>query len=167
MLPDPRTGKPLVLTDPLSYIGGILPDSGATAPSDDTLELDTNGKTTFTLRHGQSITILDVPADAKIQIEEAADENYTTTFLDSERTKYEEGNDTGVRDMTEDSRSFHFVNERRIPVPTGIDPSNTFIILLLPILVILAGLTSFMIKIACRRRRRKVCKQEITIPRQR
>ena len=59
-----------------SYTGGTVVD-GVTAPSDGTISL-VNGKAKVTLKHGQSITVIGLPTDAKYTISEKDADAYTT-----------------------------------------------------------------------------------------
>ena len=61
-----------------SYTGGTVVD-GVTAPADGTISL-VNGKATVTLEHGQSITVIGLPTDAKYAIAEKDADAYTTTI---------------------------------------------------------------------------------------
>ena len=61
-----------------SYTGCTVVD-GVTAPADGTISL-VNGKATVTLEHGQSVTIIGLPTDAKYTIVETNAEAYTTTI---------------------------------------------------------------------------------------
>lgn len=54
-------------------------NSGVTQPADGSLTLDENGTAEFTLRHGQSITINNIPKDAFYEVIESGNEGYTTT----------------------------------------------------------------------------------------
>ena len=60
------------------YTGGTVVD-GVTAPVDGTISLE-NGKATVTLKHGQSVTIIGLPTDAKYTIVEKDADAYTTTI---------------------------------------------------------------------------------------
>ena len=121
-----------------NYVGAIIAGSGATAPTAGTLTLDADGKATFVLKHGQSITISGVAIDAKVRIEEAADDNYDTSFVDSDGDDSASGQDekdTRVREMSQDRR-FDFTNARAQVTPTGIDPGSGqgLLFILLPLL---------------------------------
>lgn len=61
-----------------SYTGGTVVD-GVTAPADGTISL-VNGKATVTLKHGQSVTIIGLPTDAKYTIVEKDADAYTTSI---------------------------------------------------------------------------------------
>lgn len=60
------------------YTGGTVVD-GVTTPVDGTISLQ-NGTATVTLKHGQSITVIGLPTDAKYTIVETNADAYTTTI---------------------------------------------------------------------------------------
>lgn len=69
-----KDGTPLKGT--YSYTGSAI--DGVEKPADGTLKLN-NGTATFTLRHGQSITIQDIPKEASYEVAESDNSGYTTT----------------------------------------------------------------------------------------
>jgi len=104
------------------------------------------GSMAFKLKHGQSITIEDVPQNCYIQITEAADNNYKAAFTDNGGADSDTNldvKDTGIRPMTAD-RAFVFSNELREVVPAGIDLGNAGALLLLPALLLLFALSMLM-----------------------
>ena len=116
--------RPLA-TQRFNYIGGIIEGMDATAPENGELALDDEGKATFWLKHGQSITIEDVALNISVQIIEEEDLRYITTFIDSENEGEPiTGKDTGMLTMTE-NREFHFINNREASPASGISMSNT------------------------------------------
>lgn len=136
-------GNPLPDGTQFNYGGGIIPDSGATAPADGTLTLDRTGRATFQLGHGQSITIADLPLGGSVQVVETADPNYTASVTDSEHADViVAGHDTTVLPMAPD-RTFQFVNERVVPPPTGLTLGNAGAALLLPVLMLLTALVAY------------------------
>jgi len=145
------TGAPLSSGTTFTYTGGVIAGSGATAPSGGTLTLDSGGKATFTLSHGQTITIAGVSTSGKVQIVETTDANYTATFIDSVApSTIVTGGDTGIRNMTSADRTFAFTNARIAVTPAGISTGGNAL-LLLAILAIMAGLAAMVVY----RRRRK------------
>ena len=140
-----------------NYTGGILSGSGATAPPNGTLTLDSEGKAAFTLQHGQTVTMDHIAADGKIRVAESADPLYIAYFTDSEDLAGSptDGGDTGVLDMTEDARTLDFVNARIAVPETGVDAGNVGTMLFLPLLALLAGLTGLTTKVAYRHRRKE------------
>ena len=97
-----------------NYEGGSS-DQTVEAPLKGTLTLDSNGKATFKLKHGQSITIKDIPINVKYKVEEkeAGQNGYETTV---------EGNSEGsiVPDVPS---SVAFTNH--IPQTGGLTVSKT------------------------------------------
>lgn len=146
--------NPLSSGTQFAYTGGVISGSGATAPANSTLELQVGGKATFTLKHGQTITIAGVAASGKVRIVETVDSNYTTSFKDSEEAASINGNDTSLRGMTPSDRTFDFVNIRAAVVPTGIAADSGGMVLLV-LLAMLALSVSLMITVV--RRRTRAC----------
>ena len=145
------TGK--ALSGTFTYTGNTLTGSGVNAPANGTLTLDNEGTAQLTLRHGQSITIGGVPANGKVQLVETGATGYTTTFVDNILgAEPEDGNDTGIRDLTEDSRTFDFTNTREAVVESGLNASGTTALSLFLALVVLTGMTCFWIDTSIRRR---------------
>ena len=139
-------GNPLPAGTEFNYVGGIISDSNAIAPSDGTLELDSEGSAEFQLRHGQSITIIDLPYDAKVRVVETRDLNYVTSFSDSEDADSSiDDNDTTLLIMTED-RTISFVNYRFVPPPTGLNFGDIGAIWLLALLSISAIVIVYVMK---------------------
>jgi len=140
------------LNGTFNYTGGIIAGSGATAPANGTLTLNSSGAATFTLQHGQTITIAGIATSGKVRIVETADSNYATSFKDSEDASSTSSADTGVRAMTAADRTFDFTNARSV-VPGGVSTGSGGIVLLaLPALLALAA--GFTIAVVHRRRAR-------------
>jgi hypothetical protein len=142
-----------------AYTGGTVTD-GAEAPDPGTLPAtDANGKTTFTLNHGQSITIADIPIGSSIRIALTNDgENpglvsgYTTSFkaftTDESAATVESGADTDFRELPDDDpRTFAFTNNGTYVPKAGIDAKSGGMIA-----VLLLCLTELIVLIAARRR---------------
>ena len=103
---------------PFSYTGASVA-AGAEPPEDGILTLD-NGALIFTLKHGQSITIENVPLNRGVQITQTRDDNYETSFTDSgDNGTIVFDNDTAMLPMTAD-RVFAFSNTRKVVPLTGI-----------------------------------------------
>lgn len=64
------SGNPLSGT--YSYTGGTVSGSGATAPANGTITLDSNGTGSVTLTAGQQVTIAGIPSGTSYTVEEAA-----------------------------------------------------------------------------------------------
>jgi len=139
------TGAPLTGGTQFTY-------TGTAAPSGGTMTLDSEGKATFTLSHGQTITIAGVSTSGKVQIVETTDANYTTSFVDSTAPGTTiPGADTNVRDMTSADRTFAFTNARKTVTPTGVSTGGNALTLL-AILAVMAGLAAM---VTYRRRRKE------------
>jgi hypothetical protein len=134
-------GEPLYIEEDIPYES--LDESGVF--SNGILFLDTEGKTIFTLIHGQKITISGVYASSSIWIiaekENAYQVSFTDSNMDINEGIMENGYDTGVRLVGEDARTFDFEFELYIPVPTSVDiDTGMNALLLYSLLAILAGL---------------------------
>jgi len=138
------SGTPLAGGTQFTYTGGASPSGG-------TLTLDGEGKATFTLSHGQMVTIAGVSTSGRVRIVETADTNYTTSFKDSLDAGSTSGSDTGVRPMTAANRTFNFTNARNAVVPTGSSTGSSALIWL-PVLALLAIMAGSAIKAVYRRR---------------
>ena len=126
--------------------------TGTAAPSGGTLTLDSEGKATFTLSHGQTITIAGVSTSGKVRIVETTDVNYTASFVDSVApSMIITAADTGIRNMTSADRTFAFTNARIDIIPAGISTGGNALTLL-AVLAIMAGLAAM---VAYRRRRKE------------
>ena len=133
-----------------NYVGGIIDGSGATAPPNGVLTLDSDGNAAFKLRHGQVIVIEGVPLESYIQIVETPDVNYTVSFRDSgDEDNVVIGNDTTLLAMTE-NRVFGFINKRNNAPPMGVVLGDVGGIMLLTGLVSLSALIMFGISIVFR-----------------
>ena len=135
-------GNPL--SGNFEYEGGALINTGTAAPTDGILKPNGQGEAEFILAHGQMITIKNIPADGIIWIKEEIYYNYTTSFKDSEKKDFEYGNYTEKRTVGVNGRTFDFVNDHIMIVPTGIGDKamNENIILLISMLVLLTGFAS-------------------------
>ena len=106
----------------LAYTGDAAPGSGAMPPAHGILTLDSSGHTTFTLKHGQQITIAAL-VNSEVQITELAAAGYTVSFRDSNEASVTADLDTGKRALTGD-RVFDFTNTATTIVPAGILTGN-------------------------------------------
>jgi|GEM_PF-3162153 len=104
------------------YEGGVAYGFAATKPADGELSLDADGKDTFSLTHGQQITIKDIPVGVFVQIvgENGPDYSYKTSFKDSDDADSTNGHDTGARILGSQPRAFDFVNIMKTIVPAGV-----------------------------------------------
>ncbi len=137
------SGSPL--TGELAYTGGILPGSGASVPGDSRLILDPSGEANFTLRHGQVITIVGVPANGKVWIEMESVIGYTTTWQDGDESSVP-GNSTDELAMSGIDRTIAFTNTYDDVVPAGIRTDDTGALLL-------AGVSILLLAVSLIRRR--------------
>ena len=105
----------------IPYTGGIVPGSGAAKPADGSLTLDLQGKATFKLRHGQTVTF-NLQGSWGFQVIETLDTNYSTTYTDSSDNSTG-GLDTNLKPVGRGSKTIAYVNTSTI-VPTGIEDTN-------------------------------------------
>ncbi|MCL2079950.1 MAG: hypothetical protein FWH17_08950 [Oscillospiraceae bacterium] len=112
-----------------SYDGGMIPDSGAKAALGGTLTLGQGGSDTFTLKHGQTITIKDVPSDVKIKILETKSLGYTMSYTDSAKPGGSYKSDMEFDFVGINARRFDFLNAGDEIVPTGIRGDGLSLIL--------------------------------------
>ncbi|MCL2462856.1 MAG: hypothetical protein FWF44_09340, partial [Defluviitaleaceae bacterium] len=141
------------LPGPFHYGGGAFL-AGAEPHAGGALTLDSDGSDTFALKHGQKITIEDVPADCRIWIAETPVDNYAVSFIDGDDPAVTvQENDTTMLPMTTD-RVFDFTNTREAPPPSGISLGGTGAALLrIPVLALILMLMVFIGKAASRRQR--------------
>ncbi|WP_313187124.1 SdrD B-like domain-containing protein [Lacrimispora sp.] len=121
---------PLAEGTRFQYTGGTVSglEAEAEAPDEGMLTLEEGGKATFTLGHGQQISILAVPQNT-VQIVESLESvdlnNYSVSFTDS-ITGPTNGSDTGRADLSEGDRTFDFINTRNNVVPAGVLIGNIY-----------------------------------------
>jgi hypothetical protein len=122
--------------------GSTISYEGPDVSSGGILTFDANGKTTFnfTLKHGQSITLKDMPSTAEIKIVETPNSNYQQSYTDSG-----DSSDTGKTEMKfktvgNNARTFEFLNKHIEIIPTGIFGNTQGIwMLFLAVLIISAS----------------------------
>jgi hypothetical protein len=107
-----------------TFVGGTAPGVQVAAPASGTLALDGEGKATIALKHGQSVRIIGIAADAKIRIVETRESSFTPSFTDSAgEPSGPDTNDTGFRVVWESGprgRTIAFANRQNMdPVPTS------------------------------------------------
>ena len=129
--------------------GGTIAGLGAAAPGNVTL--NGCGSDTFKLKHGQTMTIKNVPSDVMIKIKETADKIYHATYTDSLSPSVKNENNMEFLISGEYARSFDFTNERIYVVPTGIIEEETQVaeIILPPVfasIIVLSALALINIK---------------------
>jgi hypothetical protein len=115
-----NSGAALPAGTQLLYTGSTVSGPEAESPANGTLTLNEEGKATFTLKHGQQITIKDPVPQGSVQIVETADPNYSVSFTDTTTTDTTNGSDTGEVSLAGADRTFDFINTRISAVPTGV-----------------------------------------------
>jgi hypothetical protein len=149
-------GNPLAENTPLECTGGAI--TGVTPPMDKTLRLDTDGKATFSLAHGQTLMIKNAPAKGQVQIVEDPTDFYEASFTDSYGTALApvgKPYDTGLSAMTSAARSFEFLNTRKAVTPVGINTGDDDVPRALPALAVLLAVATLLITRKARRRARR------------
>jgi hypothetical protein len=127
-----------------TYAGGAS-DPSVTAPPGGTLTLDAEGKATFTLKHGQSVEIQQIPPDLSAQVVETEDHAFVTSSalvdMSGSAPVHAAAGDTGPIVMGTDGAGWlvSFTNTREMPVPSGIGADLVESWWLLLIVVVLAG----------------------------
>lgn len=113
-------GAPLAEGTVFLYTGGTKSslEAEADAPADGMLTLDEEGKATFTLKHGQQISIVAVP-QSTVRVVESADTDYMPSFLTGAALSATNGPDTGTISLDGTDRRFDFINTRIEVVPAG------------------------------------------------
>jgi hypothetical protein len=116
------TSGALLIGEAIDYRGGTLAGTGAAAPVNGSRTTDSWGQITLSLRHGQTLTLKSLSALGEIQVVEANDPLYDTSFEDSGNPGVQvPGGDTGLLKIGSGSRTFAFTNDRIHPVITGVD----------------------------------------------
>ena len=125
----------------INSLGGVISGSDATAPPNYVLSLDANGRAEFTLKNGQTLSILNVQSNWKIKVIEAVNSNYHRTYVDSLTPGIIQTVDMALSTVGGNSRRFDFYNAQDDVVPTGIDSegwvSATFA--MIAVLLIITG----------------------------
>ena len=140
-----------ILAGEYDYTGGIVDGiTGAVAPDDDSLKLDAEGKATFALSHGQTITIHGLPVGTTYTITEpdSQADGYTVT-ASSETSKMTR--DASCNGTLNQKTTVTFTNEKATAVPTGIRLDA--LPWLLALLCGLAGCTALCVTGKTRRRK--------------
>jgi len=113
---------PLPLDTAFTYEGGVTDGAEAEKPADGELLLDSGGKDTFSLTHGQTLTIKGIPVGVYVRIAMEIDPkgNYSASFKDSADVDNTSGHDTGARLLGWQPRTFGFVNAMKTITPSGV-----------------------------------------------
>lgn len=110
-----------VLTGEYDYTGGTVAEiTGAVAPNNGSLTLNEKGEATFTLSHGQTITIHGLPVGTTYTITEpdAQADGYTVTASGSPgKVTMTQASCTGTLDQ---ATTVTYTNQKATAVPTGI-----------------------------------------------
>ena len=96
-------------------VGGIISGSGATKPTTTSLTMDTTSTLTFTLKHGQTLTIDLKDYYGNFQIVQADASPYWTTYV-SQNAKYD-GRDTSNITVNSKNWSYAFTNSNIVSQP--------------------------------------------------
>jgi hypothetical protein len=101
----------------------------------DTLLLNSSGEWTFSLKHGESITINGISPDGYIQVVEDPNAYYEASYIDSEDTTSTKvvNRDTTLLAMTEAHRTIAFTNERLYVPETSIADPETLQFVIAPV----------------------------------
>lgn len=111
---------PSMANKTVSYTGGIVTGiTGVVVPNDSTLNLDAEGKATFNLSHGQTITIHGLPVGTAYTITEpdAQADGYTVTASGADAKMSRDASCNGTLSQ---ETTVTFTNEKATAVPTGI-----------------------------------------------
>ena len=142
---------PSMANKTVSYTGGIVTGiTGVVAPNDSTLNLDAEGKATFNLSHGQTITIHGLPVGTTYTITEpdAQADGYTVTASGEDAKMTRDASCSGTLNQ---ETTVTFTNEKGTAVPTGIRLNA--LPWLLALLCGLAGCTALCVTGKTRRRK--------------
>jgi hypothetical protein len=123
--------------------GGVLPGISAAAPEGGVITLYADGEATFSLKHGQTLTITGIPADALIRVTETPNGLYKASYKDGETADIIDSNDTDFITAGAGGWRFDFINLRLVTVPTGIDFGGIafeIVLILAALLIILSVL---------------------------
>ncbi|MCL2158629.1 MAG: hypothetical protein FWH48_04400 [Oscillospiraceae bacterium] len=115
---------PLTLGQIFYYEGGAIENSGAQPLPNGFLMLDGDNAVSFDLKHGQTITIKDIPADYSILIFEYPEtQKYTTWYTVNGGAETE--NTVALVSMANPGVRVDFVNKRIYAPPTGIEENGS------------------------------------------
>jgi hypothetical protein len=146
-------GNPTGLGKTYSYVGDVLPNTGASPPPNGALTLDYQGEAQFSLSHGQTINIKNLPADAKVQIIEDVGDSYEVLINGSAGQSLPEGTGTGPLPLDSGNPVINFVNDYMTAPPEGIEDDIWMVksILLSVMISIVLGLATIGIwrKVKC------------------
>ena len=155
--------------------GGSYPtDGGGTIITGDkesdplVLQADAeNGEASFSLKDGESITILDVPVSCSVQIVESKDANYTADFTDDGSETpglHIVSHDTGQLTLSEGPRTIAFTNTRSEVVVSGIKLSHPEATVVPILLALLLALIVLVVTSVFRRKHIRINRRHDSIP---
>ncbi|MCL1816244.1 MAG: hypothetical protein FWG43_01400 [Clostridiales bacterium] len=147
--------NPLTAGTKFDYIGATLAGYDVMAPENETLTLENGGLASFTLRHGQSITIEGIPTNVKVGVREDST-GYMVSIRDSKTSGSIGDNDTGLQNMSSEPRTFDFINSREGVVVSAVGTGGIESALILQGILILMLLSTRFVKSVQRRRKEAV-----------
>ena len=112
-----------VITDTvINYTGGVLGDINVAPPANASVRLaPPNGIGLFSLKHGQTVTFIDIPSDWMMCVTMVRDALYLPKFIDSDGAPGQLGvNSTDERPLSPGKRAIAFTNDRLEIILTGI-----------------------------------------------
>ena len=140
-----RNSNGTPLSGQYAYVGSSIP--GVPAPTNGTLTFNSSGTATFTLKHGQTITIKAVPNNAQIRFAETAAKDYDPSYSINGATPITTA-DTGFTPLTPSSgttlQTFSFKNTRKDKPITGISDDPLAALMLPLIAAILVASTTLI-----------------------
>jgi len=131
----------------IDFIGGVIDGSGAVAPSGGTMTPNSSGEVEFTLKHGQTVTFLNVPADGYVRIIEDNDHAYEIYFYDSIDGAKTNQYDTQDQSMSSgEQRTYDFWNVMDYVVDSGVRMNEAlkFVSETLPLIVLSACIVTLV-----------------------
>jgi len=135
--------NPLVNGTPFTLVSGTIAAPGTGTPVTQYL---TGGSLSFTLKHGQTMTIKGVLSPDKIQVAETVtDTNYIASFTDTANPGVTTtAASTGFKTVGEAARNFDFKNTRTEVIPVGIEDNawTTAVLSLIGVAILMSGLSA-------------------------
>ena len=139
-----------------AYVGGTVSGTGAESPKSGTLNTDAAGQAAFSLKHGQEITIKNLPVGSRIRVKEDSYRGYTAVCTDSaDPFASNPVGGTGDELLRASSiRVFSFENAKTGVVASGLNGEQGNIALLRVGMAILAMAIAALITVEIKRRKR-------------